>query len=204
VHLDQGVVVGNQRVIQLAPMGRCAIGGGASTCGSATSNTCASTWCRSPAACGSPSWNPTTSTACIWTVSPAVPVPPASHHRHAVLHRGLRRALRWNMVAHNVAELVDPPQIERHEWRVLDAAEAAPSSSSPRTSGRCWRRWVAAHPLPRPAAHRGHVDAGPWRPRQGRQRDAGALHHQHHPGPVLPRLRGDAAPGRAIDGLIWG
>jgi integrase len=50
--------------------------------------------------------------------------PTTVHHLHAVVHRGLRQAVRWNLAARNVAELVDPPRVRRHEMSVLDAEQA--------------------------------------------------------------------------------
>jgi integrase len=40
---------------------------------------------------------------------------------HAVVHRGLSQAVRWNRVARNVAGLVDAPRVRRKEMAVLDA-----------------------------------------------------------------------------------
>ena len=42
---------------------------------------------------------------------------------HVVLHRGLQQALRWRLVQVNVADLVDPPRVERKEMQALDADE---------------------------------------------------------------------------------
>ena len=42
------------------------------------------------------------------------------HYIRAVLRTALNQALRWNLVAWNVATLVDSPRVERHEVRVLD------------------------------------------------------------------------------------
>jgi integrase len=36
--------------------------------------------------------------------------PTTVHQLHAVIHRALKQAVRWNLVARNVAELVDPPR----------------------------------------------------------------------------------------------
>ncbi|MDO8615019.1 MAG: site-specific integrase [Dehalococcoidia bacterium] len=43
---------------------------------------------------------------------------------HAVVHRALRQALRWNLVARNVADLVTAPRVPRTEMQVLSPEEA--------------------------------------------------------------------------------
>lgn len=43
---------------------------------------------------------------------------------HAVLRRALVTAERWGLVSRNVAKLVDPPRVPRHEIRPLTPAEA--------------------------------------------------------------------------------
>jgi integrase len=45
-------------------------------------------------------------------------------HLHAVLHRGLEQAVRWNLVQRNVADLVTPPRVQRHEMRTLTSDHA--------------------------------------------------------------------------------
>lgn len=45
-------------------------------------------------------------------------------HLHAVIHRALRQALRWGLVATNVAEAADPPRRRRVEYRTLAPEEA--------------------------------------------------------------------------------
>jgi integrase len=40
-------------------------------------------------------------------------------HLHAVIHRALKQALRWGLVARNVSEAVDPPKAQRKEVRPL-------------------------------------------------------------------------------------
>lgn len=47
------------------------------------------------------------------------------HHLHAMLHRALHQAVRWNLVARNVADLVDPPRPEHHEITTLTPAQAS-------------------------------------------------------------------------------
>ena len=42
---------------------------------------------------------------------------------HAVTHRGLSQAVRWNRVARNVADLVDPPRVRRKEMAALDGGQ---------------------------------------------------------------------------------
>ena len=41
-------------------------------------------------------------------------------YTHAVLHRALKQAKRWNMINRNVAEDVDRPQLKRDEIQPLD------------------------------------------------------------------------------------
>ncbi len=43
---------------------------------------------------------------------------------HCVLHKALDDAFRWRLVSVNVASLVRPPRVPRHEMRALSAAEA--------------------------------------------------------------------------------
>ena len=43
---------------------------------------------------------------------------------HCVLHKALDQALRWRLVSANVADLVDPPRVPRHEMQALSAAHA--------------------------------------------------------------------------------
>ncbi len=46
------------------------------------------------------------------------------HHLHATIHKALKQAVRWNLVARNVAELVDPPRITPHEMMTLSPDQA--------------------------------------------------------------------------------
>jgi integrase len=41
------------------------------------------------------------------------------HHLHAMLHSALDQAMRWTLVPRNVADLVDPPRIQRHDISTL-------------------------------------------------------------------------------------
>ena len=43
---------------------------------------------------------------------------------HAVVHRALHQATRWNLVVRNVADLVIPPRLQRHEMSTLNEAQA--------------------------------------------------------------------------------
>ena len=43
---------------------------------------------------------------------------------HAVLHRALETAVKWNLVPRNVSSLVSLPRIERHEMQVLDMEQS--------------------------------------------------------------------------------
>jgi integrase len=45
--------------------------------------------------------------------------PTTVHHIHAVLHKALEQAVRWNLVPRNVAGLVDPPRAGRQEMTAL-------------------------------------------------------------------------------------
>ena len=49
--------------------------------------------------------------------------PTTVHHLHAVLHRALDQAMRWGLVGRNVADLVDPPRVVRHDMAVLGPDE---------------------------------------------------------------------------------
>jgi integrase len=51
--------------------------------------------------------------------------PRSVQYVHAILHRALKQALRWGLVARNVCEAVDRPQVQRREMRALTAGEAA-------------------------------------------------------------------------------
>ncbi len=50
--------------------------------------------------------------------------PTSVHHLHAVLHKALDQAVRWNLVARNVADLVDPPRDRHFEIATLSPAQA--------------------------------------------------------------------------------
>ena len=43
---------------------------------------------------------------------------------HAILHRALRQAVRWRLVAVNVCDMVDAPRPQRREFRTLNTEEA--------------------------------------------------------------------------------
>lgn len=47
------------------------------------------------------------------------------HHLHQVLHRALDAALRLDLVARNVCDLVDPPRMRHHEMTTLSEEQAA-------------------------------------------------------------------------------
>lgn len=47
-----------------------------------------------------------------------------AHHTHAVIHRALEVAVRFGVVARNVADLVDAPPIRKHDIDPLNRAEA--------------------------------------------------------------------------------
>lgn len=50
--------------------------------------------------------------------------PRTVQYTHAVLHRALKQAVRWNMVPRNVCEAVDRPQVRREEIQPLGSAQA--------------------------------------------------------------------------------
>ena len=50
--------------------------------------------------------------------------PATIRHLHGVLRGALRQAAKWDMVTRNVALLVDPPRVKRHEIVPLSTAEA--------------------------------------------------------------------------------
>ncbi|MBA2278613.1 MAG: tyrosine-type recombinase/integrase [Chloroflexia bacterium] len=47
------------------------------------------------------------------------------HHMHAVIHRGLKQALRWGDVDRNVSEMVDPPRRTLPDVTTWDAKQTA-------------------------------------------------------------------------------
>ena len=50
--------------------------------------------------------------------------PQTVKHIHRVLHRALRDALRWNLVARNVCDAVDAPRVPKQEMRALSGEQA--------------------------------------------------------------------------------
>lgn len=50
--------------------------------------------------------------------------PTTVHHLHAALHKALDQAVRWNLVARNVADLVDPPRDRHFEIATLSPEQA--------------------------------------------------------------------------------
>jgi integrase len=50
--------------------------------------------------------------------------PTTVHHLHAVIHKALKQAMRWNLVMRNVADLVDPPRVSRFEMNPLGPEQA--------------------------------------------------------------------------------
>jgi integrase len=51
--------------------------------------------------------------------------PQTIHHLHGVLMQALRQARVWRAIAHNPAELVKPPKLERREMRTVDTDQTA-------------------------------------------------------------------------------
>ncbi len=49
--------------------------------------------------------------------------PRSVQYLHAILHRALKQAVRWNLVARNVCDFVDAPRPKRHEIRPLSPAQ---------------------------------------------------------------------------------
>ncbi|MEX0750245.1 MAG: site-specific integrase, partial [Dehalococcoidia bacterium] len=47
------------------------------------------------------------------------------HHLHAMLHRALKQAVRWNLVQRNVADFVDAPRVGHYEITTLSARQAS-------------------------------------------------------------------------------
>lgn len=50
--------------------------------------------------------------------------PTTVHHLHAALHKALDQAVRWNLVARNVADLVDPSRDRHFEMATLSPDQA--------------------------------------------------------------------------------
>ena len=50
--------------------------------------------------------------------------PASVRQLHAVLHRALRQAFRWSLVARNVGDMVTAPRVERHQIKPLDQDQA--------------------------------------------------------------------------------
>jgi integrase len=44
--------------------------------------------------------------------------PTTVHQVHAVIYRALSRVVRWGLISHNAAALVDPPRVNRREMKV--------------------------------------------------------------------------------------
>ena len=51
--------------------------------------------------------------------------PRTVQHMHRILRQALEQAVRWNMLARNPADVVDPPKVERKRMKALDPAETA-------------------------------------------------------------------------------
>jgi integrase len=50
--------------------------------------------------------------------------PRTAQYTQAVLRKALNQAVKWGKVPRNVATLIDPPRVERHDIQVLNACEA--------------------------------------------------------------------------------
>jgi integrase len=51
--------------------------------------------------------------------------PRTVHHCHRVLKQALKQAVRWQMLASNPADAVDPPKVERRSMQTYDTAQTA-------------------------------------------------------------------------------
>jgi integrase len=51
--------------------------------------------------------------------------PRTVHHMHRILRQALDQAVRWRILAHNPADAVKPPKVERQKMQALDPAETA-------------------------------------------------------------------------------
>lgn len=51
--------------------------------------------------------------------------PRTVHHCHRVLKQALKQAVRWQMLANNPADAVDPPKVERKSMQTYDTAQTA-------------------------------------------------------------------------------
>jgi integrase len=67
--------------------------------------------------------------------------PASVRYLHAVIRRGLNMAVRWGLVARNVATLVDPPSLPFHEVAPLNLEEARTLLTAAR-GDRMEARWV--------------------------------------------------------------
>lgn len=47
------------------------------------------------------------------------------HHMHRILKQSLRQAVRWQLLARNPADAVDPPKVERRQLNTYDMAQTA-------------------------------------------------------------------------------
>lgn len=82
---------------------------------------------------------------------------------HAVLRRALKDAVRWNLVARNVADAADPPRVARRQTRTWSAREVR-SFLSHVEGGTCPDRLYAAYVLAcTTGAQRGEVLGLRWR-----------------------------------------
>jgi site-specific recombinase XerC len=50
--------------------------------------------------------------------------PSSVRYIHAVLHRALEQAVKWNIIPRNPAAAVDPPKVRQEEITPLDAEQA--------------------------------------------------------------------------------
>lgn len=55
---------------------------------------------------------------------------------HAVLHKALGQAVKWGLLARNVADLVEPPRVSRKVGRTLDAEQVGRLLDAARDTGR--------------------------------------------------------------------
>ena len=104
-------------------------------------------------------------------------------YHHAIVRRALKQAVRWGLVARNVAEAVDPPRVQREEMRFLTPGEVGALLATAEAGGdRLAALWALAVYT---GARQGELLALRW---SDVDLDAGALTVSR----ALERIRGGA------------
>jgi integrase len=85
--------------------------------------------------------------------------PRSVHHIHRVLKQALKQAARWQLIARNPADHVDPPRVERREMKVWDVGTMAAALDKARPL----RVFVPALLAGLCALRRGEIVALRWR-----------------------------------------